>query len=135
MLTGGSGTSNLQVATSNVSPGSYPLTVTATSGTLTHTANVSLVVSAPTPDFSLSANPATQAIASSGTGSYGLSVAAQNGFTGNVSLAVAGLPTGVNASFTPASISGGREILLYSSMQRMRVLALIRSVLQLPAAV
>jgi galactose oxidase-like protein/IPT/TIG domain-containing protein/PKD domain-containing protein len=42
-----SGSSTLSVSTSSsTAPGSYPLTVTATSGTLTHTTNVTLVVMA-----------------------------------------------------------------------------------------
>src|SRR2546426_443826 len=44
-------------------PGSYALTITGASGTLTHTASVTLAVSpAPVPDFSLSATPASQSI-------------------------------------------------------------------------
>ena len=39
--------------------GTYPLTITGTSGTLTHTATVSLVVNAqpPPPDFTITASP------------------------------------------------------------------------------
>ena len=50
----GSGTSTLTVTTTGSTPvGTYPLTITGTSGTLTHTTTVSLVVNAqpPPPDF------------------------------------------------------------------------------------
>src|SRR5207248_7767593 len=59
----GSGTSTMTVSTSASTPlGAYPLTITATSGNLTHTTSVSLVVAAQS-DFALSANPSSRTVA------------------------------------------------------------------------
>jgi hypothetical protein len=59
------------------------------------------------PDFSLSATPATQTAMLGGSAAYNLTVSALNGFTGSVGFAISGLPTGVTAAFSPASLSGG----------------------------
>src|SRR5437870_3580145 len=52
------------------------------------------------PDFGLSASPSTLAITQGSKGSSTITVAPQNGFTGNVNLAASGLPNGVTASFS-----------------------------------
>jgi len=99
-----SGSSTLSVSTSTATaPGNYPLTITATSGALTHTANVTLVVSG---DFSVSVTPASLTVSRNSRGFYTVNVAAGSGFTGSVSLSVSGLPWRTSASFSPASITG-----------------------------
>src|SRR5436309_1442005 len=52
------------------------------------------------PDFGLSTSPGTLTIAQGSNGSSTITVAPQNGFTGNVTLAASGLPNGVTASFS-----------------------------------
>ena len=52
-----------------------------------------------TPDFSLSQSPGSLTIAQGSSGSSTITVAAQNGFTGSVTLAASGLASGVTASF------------------------------------
>ena len=103
-----SGNPSLAIAVSkNATPGTYNITLIATSGDISHTANLSLVVSGTnTPDFSLAANPSSQSIAAGGNTSFNVNVAAINSFTGTVSLTVSGLPSGMQATFAPASISG-----------------------------
>src|SRR5256884_7168452 len=78
------------------------VTITGTSGTLSHTTTLALTVNAAggTPDFGLSASPSTLAITQGSKGSSTITVAPQNGFTGNVTLAASGLPNGVTASFS-----------------------------------
>ena len=93
-------TSTLSVTTDTTTPGgSYPLTITGVSGSLTHTTTATLVVTAP--DFSLSATPASQTVAQGLGTSYNLTVNPTNGFTGGVTLSVTGLPAGAGGTFTP----------------------------------
>src|SRR5258706_4351180 len=99
----GSGTSTMSVTTSSPTPtGSYPLTITGTSGTQTHTASVTLVVTDPvTPNFSLSASPASQSVVQGASTSYTVTITPSGGFTGSVTLSASGLPAGAAASFAP----------------------------------
>jgi subtilase family serine protease len=57
--------------------------------------------SGPTPDFSLSASPASVTVTQGNSGTSTISVTPSNGFTGSVSLSASGLPSGVNATFSP----------------------------------
>jgi hypothetical protein len=70
------------------------LTITATSGAITRTATATLVVSGP-PDFTISAAPTSKNVVAGGSASYSVGVTALNGFTGDVSLSVGGLPASV----------------------------------------
>ena len=98
----GSGSTALAVSTSSSTPaGTYQLTIKGTSGPLTRTATVTLVVSG---DFSLSATPSSRTIAPDGRTTY--TVAASPGSSGTIALAISGLPKFANASFNPSTISG-----------------------------
>ena len=102
----GSGTSTVTVTTASTTPlGTYTLTVSGVSGSLSHTATVSLVVSA-APDFMLSASPSSQTVAAGSGTSYTPTVGALNGFNGSVTFSVSGLPTGAMGSFSPTSVTG-----------------------------
>jgi hypothetical protein len=59
-----------------------------------------------TPDFSISAAPSSQTVTAGQNTTYSVTVGALNGFTGNVTLSVSGLPTGATGSFAPASVAG-----------------------------
>ncbi len=59
------------------------------------------------PAFSLSASPNSQTVAVGGSGNYNVAMTPDPGFTGTVSFAVSGLPSGATASFSPASTSSG----------------------------
>jgi len=103
-----SGSSTLSVATTtSTAAGSYALTITGKSGSLSHTASVTLVVtSAPPPaNFALTAGPSSDSVVQGNKATYTAAVTGQNGFTGNVALSVTGAPTGTTVSFSPASIS------------------------------
>jgi hypothetical protein len=104
-----SGSSTLAVATTTaVAAGTYPLTITGSDGTLTHTASVSLVVNAAVVgDFAISATPASQTVQAGNATSYSTTITPSGGFTGTVSLSASGLPAGASASFAPASITSG----------------------------
>src|SRR3989454_12822151 len=74
-------------------PGSYALTITGASGTLTRTTSVTLAVNpAPVPDFILSANPASQSVVQGAGTTYTVTITPSGGFTAAVTLSVSGLP-------------------------------------------
>jgi len=104
----GAGTSALTVTTSASTPiGTYPVTVNGASGSLKHSALLSLVVQQ-APDYTISAtalSPATVAVGSSATST--ITVTALNGFNGTVQLSCSGLPSGANCSFIPSSVPNG----------------------------
>jgi len=100
------GSTSLAITTSNATPpGVYPLTVTGSDGTLTHSISINLEVDAvPAADFTISA-PASITVKRNSSGSETVTISAVNGFTGVVSLSVSGLPSLVTASFAPASVT------------------------------
>jgi len=100
-------------ASSTASLGQYMLTITGTSGSLSSTTTMSLSIYAPT--FTLGSNGGlTVGQGSSATSS--VYVSPQNGFTGNVNLAItSGLPNGVTASFSPNPTTGLSTLTLTAS--------------------
>src|SRR5207302_834452 len=88
--------------TATTSTGSFSATITGTTGNLSHTTSVSLVVNAaPVPDFSLSATPASRTVVQGGSTTYTANISRLGGFTGGVTLSVSGLPAGSTWTFTP----------------------------------
>ncbi|HEV7639893.1 MAG TPA: S8 family serine peptidase [Gaiellaceae bacterium] len=105
-VTGGSGTAQLKItAAAALTPATYPLTVTGTSGSFSHTASLSLVVKAP-PDFTLGATPASASTQAGGFVTYTVSIGAKNGFASTVSFSLSGLTTGqATWSFGPPTVT------------------------------
>ena len=103
-ITGG-GTSTLTVnVAGGTSPGTYPLILTGSNGAVIRTAPVSLVVV--NADFLLSAAPAARTLFAGGSVTQNVTVDPLPGFSGSVSLSVAGLPAGVTATFSPTMVTG-----------------------------
>jgi hypothetical protein len=103
-----SGSSTLGITTTAaVAAGTYPLTISGTDGTLTHTASVNLVVKAPVVgDFTITASPASQTVAAGSSTSYTATITPSGGFTDAVVFSASGLPTGATATFAPTSVPG-----------------------------
>jgi hypothetical protein len=112
----GAGTSQLTIHTSASAPsGSYPLTVTGTSGATTHSAAVTLAVAVR--DFAVSASPASVTIYRGQTASYTVTVSTLGGFTGNVTLALSGAPSSTSVSWTgnPVTAPGNATLRVRST--------------------
>ncbi|HKW34974.1 MAG TPA: galactose oxidase-like domain-containing protein [Candidatus Acidoferrum sp.] len=117
----GSGSSTLTVTTSASTPvGTYTLGINGATAALSHTVNVSLIVSS-AGDFSLSASPTTLQVSRGGAGSDTVMVSALQSFTGTVSLSVSGLPARTSASWNPSAVTGsGSAILTIRANKRSR---------------
>ncbi|GAA2041420.1 hypothetical protein GCM10009839_49840 [Catenulispora yoronensis] len=63
----------------------------------------------PTSDFSVSVNPSSGSVAQGGTVSTTVSTAVTTGSAQQVTLTASGLPSGVTASFNPATVTAGQS--------------------------
>ena len=99
--TSATGTTLSLTAALSTPTGSYPIIITGTSGNVTVTTIVTLTV---TPAFSLSPASPTLTLQQNMGGTDSIAVTRVNGFTGSVSLAVSGLPTGVSAGFAGTTL-------------------------------
>ena len=110
----GSGSTTLTVATSSSTPaGTYQLTIRGTSGTLTRTTGVTLVVNA---DFSLLVTPSSRTISRGGKTTYNVAATTGGGVSGGIKFSVSGLPKTATGKFNPASLSGsGTSVLTVST--------------------
>lgn len=95
-------------AAATAATGTFAVTITGTSGSLSHTTTVNLTVVNPgaTPDFTISVSPASLAVRRGTTGSYKVTITAVNGFSGTVSLSVSGQGSRVTPTFNPTSVTG-----------------------------
>jgi subtilase family serine protease len=110
-VTGGSGASTMTVqASASTQPGTYTLTISGTSGTLTHTASVSLTVQPAGGggggggDFTISVSPSSAQISRSGSSNYTVTITRNGGFSSAVSLSATGFASRIRGSFSPSSL-------------------------------
>jgi serine protease AprX len=99
-------------------------------GTLSHTAQVTLVVQAPAPDFSVSASPSSQTVSHGAAASYTVTITPINGFNGAVSLSVTSVPPRSSASFNPNPTTSASTLMISTSRkttQRTYTLAITGS--------
>jgi hypothetical protein len=78
--------------------GPVTVTVTGTSGALTASTTIALTI-APPPSFTLSSAPGSLSVAQGSSNTSTITAVGANGFSGSVTLAATGLPSGVTASF------------------------------------
>jgi subtilisin family serine protease len=90
---------------SNVDPIASLSGNTITGGRLNVNKAIRACSAPPTPDFSLSATPASQTVTQGASTTYTVTVTPSGGFTGTVSFSASGLPAGAGASFNPASVT------------------------------
>ena len=60
-----------------------------------------------TPDFTVSATPASQTVVQGNGTTYTATIGSLNGFSGAVTLSASGLPAGASAAFSPNPVAGG----------------------------
>jgi len=103
--TGGGILTALSPPNGNVAPpGYYMLFLMNQSGVPSVASFVQLTPTAP--DFSVAATPTSRTVFRQKATNYTVSVMPSNGFNGNVSFSVTGLPSGATASFAPGAVSG-----------------------------
>ncbi len=108
----GSGSSTLSVDTTSISPGTYPFTITGTSGGTTHSVSATLVVQpVATGDFTISVSPASATIGRNSTTTYDVTIGSVNSFAGSVALSATGFASGATGSFSPNPTSPGKSTL------------------------
>jgi len=115
---GGSATSILTVHASQSAPVSnyWAIRLKGTSGNVTHTLLITLAITRPPPDFSLSASPSSLIVSIGSTGTSTITLTSLYNFTGTVGLTASVSPADTTASlspvnptasFNPASVSLG----------------------------
>jgi len=70
---------------------------------------------APMPNFTLAASPATVSVTQSSSNTTTITITPQNGFSGNVTLSAAGLPSGVTSGFNPNPATSSSILTLTAS--------------------
>lgn len=99
------GNKNLGISTTDTTPsGTYQATITASDGSVTRTANISLTI-IPAADFTLSVTPNLPTVKAGSSTNYVVNVAFTGAATTPVFLSTQGLPNGAITSFVPASLS------------------------------
>jgi subtilase family serine protease len=83
--------------------GPATITITGVSGSLTHSAIITVTVNAPTPDFSLSSSSGSVSVAKRQHGTNTITVTPLNGFTGTVNFTATGAPRDTILLFSPTS--------------------------------
>ena len=103
----------LSVTTAATTPaGTYPLTITGASGALSHTASVSLVVTAAAAgDFTLALSPSSVTAAAGTAASYTVNITRTGGFAGGVTFSLSGAPAGSMVTFAPNPATGASSSL------------------------
>jgi subtilase family serine protease len=93
-------------ASATATTGTFTITITGTSGSLNASTTLALTVdAAATPNFTISASPASLTIKQGGNGTSTITITSQNGFSSATTLTATGLPSGVTAGFSPNPVT------------------------------
>jgi uncharacterized membrane protein len=103
-ITPGTAATVTLTAGSTAAAGAQTVTLTGTDTTGTQTVSYALTVSAP-PTLTLSAGSSTVSVAQGASAPVSLTVGTTGSFTGNVSLSLSGVPTGVTATWSANPVS------------------------------
>ena len=95
--------------------GTFTVTITGISGSLTSQTPISLSVN-PAGNYTLTATPSGLSITQGTSGTSTITVNPVGGFDGGVSLFASGLPSGVTASFNPTSTTATSTLTLTASL-------------------
>ena len=107
----GTGNTTFDMRAAEDSPlGNFTITILGTSGTLQHTINISFIVSATAPDFSMSVSPTSQTINPGGTAIYHIHVQYLNGFTGTTLFSAEGVPSPDTSTVSPSSLTSSGDV-------------------------
>ncbi|HKS75404.1 MAG TPA: galactose oxidase-like domain-containing protein [Terriglobales bacterium] len=90
----------------NIAPPGYYMLFLLNSSGVPSLATFVQMTSGAAADFSVSATPSSQTVAPSKSTTYTVTVTPSNGFNGNVTFSVSGLPSGASAVFNPTSVTG-----------------------------
>jgi len=88
---------------SSVAAGSYPFTVTATSGSLTTSVTATLVI--PPPSFTGSISPTSATLSVGQSANFAITLNPQYGATGTVNFQCLNVPSGTTCSFSPTTVN------------------------------
>jgi cellulase/cellobiase CelA1 len=115
-VTGSAGSTLTFTVSATAVPGTYPLTVTGTSGSTVETASLSLVV-AYSPQFLITASSPTVSLPVGTNPTDTFTITFLGGLTGSVSVSATGLPSGMQANFSPSSVNapGGTIVANFSA--------------------
>jgi xyloglucan-specific exo-beta-1,4-glucanase len=101
-------------ASSTATTGAATVTITGTAGTLTATTTIALTVN-PAASFTLAPSAPTLSVTRGSSGTDTVTVTDVGGFTGSVTLAASGLPSGVTAAFGTNPTTGSSVLTLTAS--------------------
>jgi hypothetical protein len=95
-------TSTLKPATL---PVTYPITISAASGSLSRSARINLLVNSPG-DFTVSTSSSSLTVSPGTSGKFTVDISPQSGFVGVVSFSISGLPSKVTSGFSSKTVTG-----------------------------
>jgi hypothetical protein len=111
------GASQMRITTtSSTVAGTYAMPATASSGALTDTANLTLIVASETSSFTLSLSPTTRIAKPNQVVSYTATVTGINGFSQPVTLTLVGLPTDIGVAWSVNPVTPDNSSILTLSI-------------------